>query len=63
MVEIQTDKATVEIPSPRKGRVSKINFQAGEICPVGDVLVEIDTDGEGSVAEEPASAPAAESWR
>jgi len=43
LVEIMTDKATVEIPAPRAGRIAKINFQEGEICPVGDVLVVIDT--------------------
>jgi pyruvate dehydrogenase E2 component (dihydrolipoamide acetyltransferase) len=45
MVEVQTDKATVEIPSPRKGKVAKINYRAGEICPVGNVLVVIDAPG------------------
>ena len=35
MVEVMTDKATVEIPSPRAGTISKINFDAGQICPVG----------------------------
>ena len=45
MVEVQTDKATVEIPSPRAGTVAKINFLAGEICPVGEVLVVIAEDG------------------
>ena len=33
IVEIMTDKATVEIPSPRAGTISKINFKEGEICP------------------------------
>ena len=45
MVEVMTDKATVEIPSPRAGRISRINFKEGEICPVGDVLVIIEEDG------------------
>ena len=31
MVEVMTDKATVEIPSPRAGRIAKINYQAGQI--------------------------------
>ncbi len=52
IVEIMTDKATVEIPSPRAGTVTKINFKAGEICPVGKVLVVIDDD---SGAAEPAA--------
>jgi pyruvate dehydrogenase E2 component (dihydrolipoamide acetyltransferase) len=45
IVEIMTDKATVEIPSPRAGRIAKINFKDGEICPVGQVLVVIDEEG------------------
>ena len=42
MVEIMTDKATVEIPSPRAGQIRQIRFKVGQICPVGDVLVVID---------------------
>src|SRR5512142_961297 len=45
LVEIMTDKATVEIPSPRAGTITKINFKEGEICPVGNVLVVIDDGG------------------
>ncbi len=51
MVEIQTDKASVEIPSPRQGTIAKIMFQEGEICPVGDVLVVIDVEGEETSQE------------
>ena len=39
MVEIMTDKATVEIPSPRAGRVAKLMYAEGQICPVGKVLI------------------------
>jgi pyruvate/2-oxoglutarate dehydrogenase complex dihydrolipoamide acyltransferase (E2) component len=35
IVEIMTDKATVEIPSPRAGTIAKINYAEGQICPVG----------------------------
>ena len=45
IVEIMTDKATVEIPSPRAGRIAKINYKDGEVCPVGQVLVVIDEEG------------------
>src|SRR4051794_2176686 len=54
LVEIMTDKATVEIPSPRAGTVSKINFKEGETCPVGQVLVEIDDGGAAASAPPPA---------
>ena len=42
MVEIMTDKATVEIPSPRAGRVAKLMFAEGQVCPVGKVLIAIE---------------------
>ncbi len=45
MVEVMTDKATVEIPSPRAGRILKIHYKDGDICPVGKVLVEIAETG------------------
>jgi len=53
LVEIMTDKATVEIPSPRAGTVSKINFKEGEICPVGKVLVVIEEEGGSAVQDAP----------
>jgi pyruvate/2-oxoglutarate dehydrogenase complex dihydrolipoamide acyltransferase (E2) component len=45
LVEIQTDKTTVEIPSPAAGTVSSILVAEGEIVPVGTVLVVIGGDG------------------
>ena len=49
IVEIMTDKATVEIPSPRAGTIAKINFTEGQVCPVGQVLLVIEEAG-GAVA-------------
>ena len=46
LVEIQTDKTTVEIPSPAAGPVTRILVGAGEIVPVGTVLVVIGGDGD-----------------
>jgi len=45
LVEISTDKTTVEIPSPAAGKVSKILVGEGEVVPVGTVLVVIGGDG------------------
>jgi pyruvate dehydrogenase E2 component (dihydrolipoamide acetyltransferase) len=45
IVELLTDKATVEIPSPRKGTITKILFQEGEVCPVGEILFVIEEEG------------------
>ena len=46
LVEIQTDKATVEIPSPYAGTVLQILVAEGEIAPVGTELVVIGQPGE-----------------
>jgi pyruvate dehydrogenase E2 component (dihydrolipoamide acetyltransferase) len=45
MVEVMTDKATVEIATPRAGIVLERRFQEGQRCPVGQVLIVIDTAG------------------
>ena len=54
LVEIATDKTTVEIPSPAGGTVSRILVAEGEVVPVGTVLVVI--GGDGTVAEAPTAA-------
>ncbi|GAB4410071.1 MAG: dihydrolipoamide acetyltransferase family protein [Thermodesulfovibrionales bacterium] len=41
VLEIETDKAIVEVPSPKKGRVLRINKEEGEIAKVGEVLMTI----------------------
>src|SRR5215213_3572759 len=46
LVEIQTDKTTVEIPSPAAGKVAQILVDEGELVPVGTPLVLIGSDGE-----------------
>jgi pyruvate/2-oxoglutarate dehydrogenase complex dihydrolipoamide acyltransferase (E2) component len=46
LVEIQTDKATVEIPSPYAGTVLKILVAEGEVAPVGTELVLIGEPGD-----------------
>jgi len=59
IVEIMTDKATVEIPSPRAGTIAKINYTEGQVCPVGQVLVVIEEAGGAKAASAPAAAAAA----
>jgi pyruvate/2-oxoglutarate dehydrogenase complex dihydrolipoamide acyltransferase (E2) component len=51
LVEIQTDKTTVEIPSPAAGKIARILVAEGEVAPVGAVLVVIgEDDGEAPPA-------------
>src|SRR5205823_5693475 len=45
LLEVETDKATVEIPSPVAGRVAKIHVQAGQTVKVGAVLVTFEEEG------------------
>jgi pyruvate/2-oxoglutarate dehydrogenase complex dihydrolipoamide acyltransferase (E2) component len=52
LVEIQTDKATVEIPSPYAGTVLRILVAEGDVAPVGAELVLIGTAGEELPAAE-----------
>lgn len=57
LVEVMTDKATVEIPSPRAGTIEKIMFEPGAVVPVGSVIVVI---ADGSAAAPAAPAKTAE---
>jgi pyruvate/2-oxoglutarate dehydrogenase complex dihydrolipoamide acyltransferase (E2) component len=53
LVEIQTDKTTVEIPSPAAGQVAQILVEEGELVPVGTPLVLIGSDAATAAAPEP----------
>ncbi len=65
MVEVMTDKATVEIPSPVEGKVLETIGGEGEVVEVGATLVVIETDGDAPPVEshaprdEPTPQPAA----
>jgi pyruvate dehydrogenase E2 component (dihydrolipoamide acetyltransferase) len=54
ILEVETDKATAEIPSPFTGKVEEIKVKAGDTVQVGDVLMTFsDTEeGEAKPAEE-----------
>lgn len=61
LVEVQNDKAVVEIPSPVEGKVLEIRVEEGTVAVVGDTLVVIDAEGYDDVEEEEAApAPAVE---
>ncbi len=48
VVEVMTDKATVTIGAPKAGRVAELRGQAGDLVPVGDVLLVLDVEGDAS---------------
>jgi pyruvate dehydrogenase E2 component (dihydrolipoamide acetyltransferase) len=61
LVEVETDKAQVEIPSPFSGRVLTIHVQPHQTVKVGEVLVTFADAGETAPGADPgASAVAAE---
>ena len=49
LVELITDKATAEIPSPYAGTVTKIHAGEGDVVPVGSVLISISAEGSEEV--------------
>jgi len=58
LVEVMTDKATVVIPSPRRGRVVRLLRKEGELAPVHSPLVELDVgDAEVRAVPEPSAIP------
>jgi pyruvate/2-oxoglutarate dehydrogenase complex dihydrolipoamide acyltransferase (E2) component len=48
LVEVMTDKVTAELPAPVGGRILALHGDAGEVVPVGHVLVEIEDAGSDS---------------
>jgi 2-oxoisovalerate dehydrogenase E2 component (dihydrolipoyl transacylase) len=60
LVEIETEKVEVEVPSPYEGRLTKILVQEGEVAPVGAALAEFETSGGASstTVARPAAQPA-----
>ncbi|GIX48764.1 MAG: dihydrolipoamide acetyltransferase component of pyruvate dehydrogenase complex [Candidatus Tectimicrobiota bacterium] len=50
LVEVETDKAVVEIPAPRAGTILRLGAREGEKIRVGDVLVVIAEEGEAAEA-------------
>jgi pyruvate dehydrogenase E2 component (dihydrolipoamide acetyltransferase) len=64
VVEVMTDKATVEIPAPAAGKVLELRAKAGDVVPVGSVIFVLETAGgavaapaHASVQAAPAAAP------
>ena len=47
IVEIETDKAIVALPSPHAGKIIKLHHKEGDLTKVGEILVTIETDEAG----------------
>jgi len=56
LLTLESDKATMEIPSPVAGKVSEVKISVGDKINKGDVIIVLEAEGEGeaAVAESPA---------
>lgn len=59
ILEVETDKAAVEIPSPYTGKVTKVMVKPGDVVKVGDELMTFDIGKESAPVREemPRAAP------
>ena len=57
LVSVETDKAVVEVPTPRAGRIAKLHAAPGDIVPIGAVLVEFDGGADETETEAPPARP------
>lgn len=55
MVEVMTDKATVELPSPVDGVVTSLGAAVGDVLQVGAPLIRIETSAAAAPPDEPAA--------
>jgi len=53
LVEVNTAKALVEIPSPYEGRIATLHAEAGAVVEVGSPFVTFEVPGDGAEAAEP----------
>ena len=56
IIEMETDKASVPVPSSVAGKITKINVSEGETVPIGGVLIEVEAAA-GAATPEPPAAP------
>lgn len=50
LMDVETDKAAVTIPSPRTGKVAQLNGNVGDTLHVGSVVIVIDDGSGGEIA-------------
>jgi len=58
LLEVQADKAALEVPSPVAGRVSKIHVKVGDQIKIGQLYISIEAGASAGSSPAPAAAPA-----
>tara|TARA_R100001377_G_scaffold70815_1_gene46335 strand:+ start:506 stop:2134 length:1629 start_codon:yes stop_codon:yes gene_type:complete len=61
LMVLESDKAAMEIPSPKSGVVKSISIKLGDQVSEGDVILELEVEGEAAAESAPEPAPAAKS--
>src|SRR3989344_2361994 len=56
IAQVETDKAVVDIPTPKSGKIIKLHFKEGDTIKVGETLVTID-DSSGPSKAKPKEGP------
>ncbi len=59
LLEVETDKAVIEVPCPPGGRIAKVLVKKGETVKVGQALVVLEAAGAATAAAAPAPKPVA----
>jgi 2-oxoisovalerate dehydrogenase E2 component (dihydrolipoyl transacylase) len=59
IIDVMTDKATVEIPAPAAGKVLSVKGAPGEMLAVGSAILVLEVEGPGNAEIDEAEAPAA----
>ncbi|MEQ8788469.1 MAG: 2-oxo acid dehydrogenase subunit E2 [Pirellulaceae bacterium] len=60
IVELETDKATVEVPSTHAGKVTKVMVKTGQSVPIGAALIAIEAGAEAAPSKPADETPPAE---
>ncbi|MGZ8369607.1 MAG: biotin/lipoyl-containing protein, partial [Caulobacteraceae bacterium] len=59
LVDVMTEKATVELTAPVSGKILELNGDLGQMAPVGSAIVVLEVEGAGNASAE--AAPVAKS--
>ncbi|TVU68150.1 pyruvate dehydrogenase complex dihydrolipoyllysine-residue acetyltransferase [Cobetia crustatorum] len=60
MITLESDKASMDVPAPKGGKVVKILVKEGDTVSEGDDILELEAEGESDAPAEEASEPAQE---
>jgi pyruvate dehydrogenase E2 component (dihydrolipoamide acetyltransferase) len=56
IMTVESDKASMEIPSEKSGRVTAVHAQVGQQVSMGDVIIELDVESDDNAHQDPSSA-------